>query len=304
MSENNTSIPIWNWSLEQIQAVTCCVHAGKDLTPDRWPNGARVAVTLSFDFDAETGWLRRGHHSPSAMSRGAYGARVGVPRILDLLDRYDLPATFFVPAIAARLHPGVIDDILEPARHEIGVHGWIHELAQELSGEEEFELLSRSFDLLKQRIGKSPAGIRTPSWDFTPHTMGIIRKLGFIYDSSLMGDDRPYELVVGDTPTGVVELPVEWLLDDHPYFNIDHAQHNLPYIQPEDVREIWQAEFEMACREGTLFLLTMHPQVIGHRSRLAMLEKLIRNLRGQSGVWFATHEAIAQYVLEQAGGQA
>lgn len=301
MHKTDASDPIWQWSLEQVQAVTHCVHAGRDLTPAHWLDNAQVAVALSFDFDAETGWLRRGQHSPASMARGAYGARVGIPRILDLLDRYGLPATFFVPAVTAQLHPQAVDAILAREQHEIGMHGWIHELAQELTGEEERELLGRSFGFWQEKIGKPPAGIRTPSWDFTPHTLGIIQELGFVYDSSLMADDRPYELVASGEPSGVVELPVEWLLDDYPYFQIDSAQGSRPYIHPDAVYRIWQAEFEMAYQEGTLFLLTMHPQVIGHRSRLSMLERLIQYLRGKPRVWFAAHEAIAKYVAGKTG---
>lgn len=301
MPKTGTTDPIWKWSLEQIQTVTHCVQAGEDLTPARWPDGAQVAVALSFDFDAETGWLRRGLHSPASMSRGAYGARVGIPRILGLLDRYHLPATFFIPAVAAQLHPRAVEAILAQGRHEIGIHGWIHELAQELTGEEERELTGRAFNFWKERLGRPPAGIRTPSWDFTPHTLGIIRELGFVYDSSLMADDRPYELVAAGEPTGIVELPVEWLLDDHPFLQMDPPQGVRTTTPPDALYRIWQEEFEMACREKTLFLLTMHPQVIGHRARLSMLERLIEYLRGKPGVWFATHEAVARYVLEQKG---
>jgi peptidoglycan/xylan/chitin deacetylase (PgdA/CDA1 family) len=168
-----------------------------------------VAVALSFDFDGETSWLYRGEHSPASMSRGDYGARVGVPRILSLLDRYDVPATFFVPAVNGELHPEAIDAILASGRHEIGVHGWIQERVQDLTPDQERELLTKAFAFWEARLDQPPAGIRTPSWDFTAHTLAIIRDLGFVYDSSLMGDDRPYELCANGEPTGVVELPVE-----------------------------------------------------------------------------------------------
>lgn len=258
-------------------------------------------MALSFDFDAETGWLRRGKHSPASMSRGEYGARVGVPRILDLLDRFGLPATFFVPAVAAQLHPEAIDQILRRDRHEIGMHGWIHELAQELTGGKERELAERAFEFWKARIGKAPSGVRTPSWDFTAHTLPIIRELGLRYDSSLMSDDRPYELNQDGSPTGIVELPVEWLLDDHPYFQMDPAQGIRSCIHPDAVLTIWRDEFDTAFREGTLFLLTMHPQVIGHRARLRMLERLLAGMLGRDGVWFATHEDVADHVLRMSG---
>ena len=294
-----TETPIWEWPLDAVRKVTQQAHAGRDLTPRTWPDGAQVAVALSFDFDGETSWLYRGERSPAAMSRGDYGARVGLPRVLALLDRYDVPASFFVPAVNGQLHPEAVDAILSTGRHEIGVHGWIHERVQDLTEGQERELLTRSFDYWKERVGRPPSGIRTPSWDFSAHSLSIIRDLGFIYDSSLMGDDRPYELCVEGGPTGLVELPVEWLLDDHPFLQIDPARGTRSFIHPNAVLEIWRAEFTAALEEGTMFLLTMHPQVIGHRSRLAMLEQLIREIRDTPDSWFATHESIARYVQDQ-----
>jgi peptidoglycan/xylan/chitin deacetylase (PgdA/CDA1 family) len=251
--------PIWEWPLDEVQGVTLQAHAGRDLTPCEWPDGARVAVALSFDFDGETSWLYREERSPAAMSRGDYGSRVGLPRILSLLDRHDVPASFFVPAVNGQLHPESVDAILASGRHEIGVHGWIYERVQDLTEDQERELLTKAFEFWKGRLDRSPAGIRTPSWDFSPHTLSIIRDLGFVYDSSLIGDDRPYELCVNDEPTGLVELPVEWLLDDHPFFQIDPARGTRSFIHPNAVLEIWRDEFECAVEERTMFLLTMHP---------------------------------------------
>jgi peptidoglycan/xylan/chitin deacetylase (PgdA/CDA1 family) len=143
-------------------------------------------------------------------------------------------------------------------------------------------------------------GLRTPSWDFSRHTLAIVRELGLLYDSSLMADDEPYELLEEGQPTGVVELPVEWIRDDYPYFGMDRFSGLRPHTPPESVLGIWQAEFDGALAEGGLFLLTMHPHVIGHRSRMAMLEELIRYMRSFSGVWFATHAQVAAYVKAQA----
>jgi len=295
-----TEQSIWTWPFEGIQKITTQAHAGADLTPDVWPDGAKVAVALSFDFDGQTSWLYRGERSPASMSRGEYGARVGIPRILAMLSRHEIPATFFVPAVNGQLHPEAIDAILEGGQHEIGVHGWIHEKGQDLTAEQEKELLTKAFQYWHDRTGRAPAGIRTPSWDFTAHTLTIIRDLGFIYDSSLMGDDRPYALCIDHEPTGIVELPVEWLLDDHPFLQIDPTSGSRSYIHPGAVLEIWKAEFEVALEEGTLFLLTMHPQVIGHRSRLKMLETLIEGIKATPGVWFATHEAVGRFVRAEA----
>ncbi|UCE42510.1 MAG: polysaccharide deacetylase [Candidatus Aminicenantes bacterium] len=288
----------WEWSLEKVRAEVNRIRAGKDLTPESWPDGARVAVALSFDFDAETNALRDLNLSPGTFSQGEYAARVAVPRILDLLDKYDIPASFFVPAVSALLHKEQIQAILSKKKHEIGLHGWIHERNSLLSEQEERELMQRSFDTLKELTGKAPIGIRTPSWDFSLHTLAIIKELGLLYDSSLMADDRPYEIMAEGKPTGVIELPVEWLLDDYPYFGFSRYSSVRPHIKTMDVFAVWAAEFEQAYEEGTLFVLTMHPKYIGHRSRMAMLETLIQYMQTHADVWFATHEEIARFVKE------
>jgi len=290
----------WEWSLEYVQTQVNRVRAGRDLTPESWPDGARIAVALSFDFDAETNALRDMNLSPGIFSQGEYAARVAVPRILALLDKYDVPASFFVPAVTALLHPEEIRAITAKNRHEIGMHGWIHERNSLPNEQEERELMMRSFETLKRAAGKEPAGIRTPSWDFSPHTLDIIKDMSLLYDSSLMADDRPYELLADGEPTGVIELPVEWLLDDYPYFGFDRYSSVRPLIQPMDVFSIWAEEFEKAYEEGTLFVLTMHPKYIGHRSRMAMLETLIQYIQTHANVWFATHEEVARYVKSRA----
>jgi len=286
----------WQWSLDKIKAAVNKVRAGKDLTPKAWPNGAKVAVALSFDFDAETNALRDKELLPGVFSQGEYAARVSIPRILSLLDKYSIPASFFVPAVTAQLHPAEIKAILAKGRHEIGMHGWIHERNTQLTESEERDLMRKSFAVLKEAMGKPPVGIRTPSWDFSPATLRLIRELGLLYDSSLMADDRPYEILEDGKPTSVVELPVEWLLDDYPYFGFERFSGVRPHITPEEVYEIWAAEFDKAAEEGTLFVLTMHPKFIGHRSRMAMLEKLIQRILAKKNVWIATHEAIARFV--------
>ena len=288
--------PPWRWPESRVFEIANRVRAGRDLTPKRWHNGNRVAVGLSFDFDNETPALRDGLTSPALMSQGEYGARAGLPRVLKLLDQFQIPATFFIPAMSAKLHQQGVKDILAKGRHEIGIHGWIHERNSLLSEADERELMRRSIEALTQITGKRLVGLRTPSWDFSPHTMKLIREFGLLYDSSLMADDRPYEILIDGAPTGVVELPVEWIMDDYPYFGMDRQSSIRPYTQPNDVFDIWRAEFDSAYEEGTMFILTMHPHIIGHRSRIVMLERLIRHMRSRPGVWFATHEEIARFV--------
>ena len=289
----------WNWEESRWRAIVNKVRAGRSLKPRHWPGGARVAVALSFDSDHESGVLRDGGTSPGALSNGEYGARAGVPRVLKLLESYAVPATFFVPAVIAKLYPEE-QQRLVAAGHELGIHGWIHERNSGLDYEVERELTIRAGDVLTEITGRRPVGIRTPSWDYSQHTLEIIREMGLLYDSSLMTDDEPYELMEDGAPTGVVELPVEWIRDDAPYFNMSRFGGLRPYTPPEAVHGIWKAEFDLAREEGGLFLLTLHPHISGHRSRISVVRALICYMRTFGDVWFATHEQVARYVKEQA----
>jgi peptidoglycan-N-acetylglucosamine deacetylase len=285
--------PAWQWNWEKIQGVVGRVRAGKDLTPRPWPGKNKVAVALSFDLDNETPSLRDNNLSPSELSQGEYGSRVALGRVLTLLDKYQIKASFFIPAVVARLYPESVKHIVAKG-HEIGIHGWIHERNSLLTEDQERELMKRASDTLHEISGVIPVGLRTPSWDYSLHTMKLIRELGLLYDSSLMADERPYEVLYEGRQTGVVELPVEWIMDDYPYFGMSRFSTIRPHIAPEDVLDIWKKEFDVAFEEGSLFLLTMHPHIIGHRSRIVILEKLIQHMKAKPGVWFARHDAVAK----------
>ena len=281
-------------SIEQLKAQMFHVSAGKRLK-GTWPNGMKVAVGLSFDVDNATAALSTGNLDYEILSRGEYGSVDGLPRLLRILDRQQVPASFFIPAASAVLHPVVISNIqgAKPA-HEIGVHGWIHERLPLLNDEkEEQRMLDLSIDTLTKMTGKRPVGYRAPSWKFSKWTMGQVKAAGFLYDSSLMASDDAYELLLDGKPTGVVELPIERILDDAPYFG-SNADGSNPSVG--DVYEVFQSEFDVAYEEGGLYLLTMHPHMMGHRSRAAMLERLIEYIKKKPGVWFATHEQIARHV--------
>lgn len=281
-------------TVEQLKGQMFHVSAGKRLKPT-WPNGAQVAVGLSFDVDNATATLSTGNLDYEILSRGEYGAVDGLPRLLRMLDRQQVPASFFIPAASAVLHPKMITAIQSAKLpHEIGVHGWIHERLPLLNNEkEEQRLLDLSIETLTKMTGKRPVGYRAPSWKFSGWTMGQVKAAGFLYDSSLMASDDAYELLLAGTPTGMVELPIERILDDAPYFG-SNADGSNPSLG--DVYEVFQAEFDVAYEEGGLFLLTMHPHLMGHRSRAAMLEKLVQYMKGKPGIWFATHEQIANHV--------
>ncbi len=292
-----SGVPSWQWSEAQWREAVERVRAGRRLLPESWPDDGRVAVALSFDMDAETLLLRDSNTSPSRLSVGQYGPRAGVPRILDMLARYDVPSTFFIPAVSALLYEEQTRAVAA-AGHEIGIHGWIHEHTAQLERDDERMLMERSLDTLEELSGRRPVGIRTGSWEYSHNTAELIAEAGLLYDSSLMADDVPFELLSNGEPTGVVELPVEWILDDYPYFGMNRAADIRPYTPPSGVFEIWKREFDMAYEEGGLFLLTMHPQIIGHRSRISMLEELVQYMRSKPGVWFATHEDIARHAKE------
>jgi len=205
-----------------------------------------------------------------------------------------------VPAVIAMLYPDEQRGVVA-AGHELALHGWIHERNSALPMEAERDLQKRAADTLERIAGVRPVGIRTPSWDVSQHTLGISRDMGLLYDSSLMADDEPYEILEDGQPTGMVELPVEWIRDDAIYFNMDRFSGLRPYTPPSSVLEIFTAEFDGACAERGLFLLTMHPHIIGHRSRIALLERLIEHTRGHAGVWFTSHAELGRYVLAEDG---
>lgn len=294
------SRPPWTLSEAEVRGVVDRVRGGRDLSPRVWPGGARVAVGLSFDFDNETVTLRDGGTSVSQLSQGEYGARSGLPRVLALLQRQGIRASFFVPAVSAILHESSMKDIVRGG-HEVGLHGWIHERNSQLDEATERDLLKRASEALERITGSKPVGMRTPSWDYSPNTIRIAKEMGLLYDSSLMADDRPYEVLVNGEATGIVQLPVEWILDDAPYFNMDRFTGIRPTMNQDEVYTIWKGEFDVAYEERGMFILTMHPHIVGHRNRAAMLERLIQHMKAKSGVWFATHEEIARYVAKESG---
>ncbi|WP_353182564.1 polysaccharide deacetylase [Bosea sp. (in: a-proteobacteria)] len=298
-ADNPAQMEPWQWPEPHWRALVNQVRAGRSYRPAKWANGARCAFALSFDADHETNELRDGGKSIGRLAWGQYGPRVGVPRILDLLQRHDVPATFYVPAVAALLHEDEQRRVVA-AGHEIGIHGWIHELNSVLPYEAERDLMLRATDTLEKITGIRPVGLRTPSWDFSPNTLRIEKEMGLLYDSSLMADEDCYELLLDGEPTGIVELPVEWVRDDAVYFMMHRFQSLRPYTPPEAVFDIFRREFDAAYEEGGLFQLTTHPHIIGYRSRIWILDELIRHAKSKGDVWFATHAQVAAYARDNA----
>jgi peptidoglycan/xylan/chitin deacetylase (PgdA/CDA1 family) len=287
----------WQWDEPHWRALVNRARAGRSLQPTHWPGNKRCAVALSFDSDHETNELRDGGKSIGRLSWGQYGGRVGIPRIREILNRHAVPASFYVPAVTALLHADE-QRALVAEGHEIGIHGWIHELNSVLPAADERDLMMRAADVLESVAGQRPVGLRTPSWDFSDATLGIEKEMGLLYDSSLMADESCYELLLNGEPCGIVEVPVEWVRDDAVYFMMNRFQSLRPYTAPTDVLDIFTREFDAAFEEGGLFQLTMHPHIIGYRSRIWILEEVIRRAKATNDVWFATHADIARWSLE------
>ncbi len=275
-------------------------------------------VCLTFDFDAISLWIGPyGATSPSMISRGEFGV-VGVERILRLLEREKIPATFFVPGHTAETYPDAVRAIAD-AGHEVGHHGYLHENPVTLSPEEERRVLERGMDALDRTLGRRPIGYRSPAWDNSPHTIELLLEYGFRYESSLMGHDFvPYWCRVGDViqadgpylfgpEVDLVEMPVSWVLDDFPHFEYVRLGNRLsPGLSAASkVEEIWRSEFDFMCRDvpDGVFTLTMHPQVIGRGHRMLMLERLIDHMKEGAGIQFSTLAQAAE-TFRSASGRA
>jgi peptidoglycan/xylan/chitin deacetylase (PgdA/CDA1 family) len=236
-----------------------------------------IHAILSFDVDAETPILVEGRrHADNAgvMSHQAYGPRVGVPRIIDLLAEYQLPATFFVPGLTADRYPETVERILA-AGHEIGHHSYAHFSPIDQDGAEERADFERALAAL-DRFGVQPDGFRCPSWEPAWRTLALVAEYGLGYDSSLMDSDRPYLL---ETDAGeLVELPVHWSLDDWgQYAYLPRPTFKSPIESPQKVLDLWLGELDAMRRYGCIFVLTCHPFLSGRPHRIEILRRLIEH---------------------------
>jgi peptidoglycan/xylan/chitin deacetylase (PgdA/CDA1 family) len=268
-----------------------------------WPGGAQVAVSITFDVDAEAGWIGAGEgyrRRLTTLSEGRYGVVRGVPRLLDLLGRHGVPGTFFVPGLTAELHPALVPALLE-AGHEVAHHGYEHLRTDRITTEQQREEIERGLEALEAAGAPRPVGYRSPAWEMTTETFDLLVEHGFGYDSSCMGDDRPYlERWDGGQ---LLELPVHWSLDDWPRFGygIDHGGN---MADPVELFTTWKAEYDGARAERRHVTLTMHPEVIGRSHRIAQLERLLASMAADGDVWFATLADVAAHVAPRVAGDA
>ncbi len=263
-----------------------------------WPDGKGTAAAFTFDVDAESALLGvslEHANRMSVMSHQAYGPLVGVPRILSLLSRHEVRSTFFVPGYTAERYPDVIRAIVD-AGHEIAHHGYLHESMAGLSEQAEADILDRGIDALEAVTGQRPVGYRAPMWELNWHSPALLADRGFLYDSSLMDADHPYELAV-PSDRSLVEIPIQWALDDwEQYCYIPDFSGSGLIESPRKAVEIWRLEFEGIRSVGGCFVLTNHPFLSGRPSRAAALEELVEYVGSCKDVWLSTMGGIAEHV--------
>jgi peptidoglycan-N-acetylglucosamine deacetylase len=262
-----------------------------------WPDCHRAAAAFTFDMDAESAVLwgsPQNARRMSVLSHQAYGPLVGVPRLLALLERHRVTATFFVPGFTAERYPDVVRSVVD-AGHEVAHHGYLHEQPTALSLAEEVTALDRGLEVLERVAGVRPVGYRAPMWDLSWNTPGLLAERGFAYDSSLMDADAPYALAV-EGGRSLVEIPIQWALDDwEQYCYLPDITGSGLIETPAKARELWQAEFDALREVGGCWVLTNHPFLSGRPSRAAELGRLMEHVTSAEDVWVAPLREIAAW---------
>ncbi len=276
-------------------------HAGLvPAAPVTWPDGRSAAASFTFDLDGESAVLYGAADMAGragVISQQAYGPLTGLPRLLSMLDRRQVRATFFVPGYTAHRYPGALRDIVA-AGHEVGHHGYLHESLEGVPPEVEAQFLDRGLNALEDVAGVRPVGYRAPMWEPTYATPGLLADRGFLYDSTLMDSDHPYELAIADRPgASLVEIPIQWALDDWgQYCYIPGVSGTGAIANPTATVQTWREEYAGIRDEGGCFVLTNHPFLSGRPSRVAALEQLIAEATDDPSVWVASLEEIARHV--------
>lgn len=287
-----------------------------------------ILVSYGVDVDAVAGWLGSygGENSPLDISRGLFAGEVGVPRLLDLFDKYGITVTFFIPGHSIETFPKEMEMVVQ-AGHEVGAHGYSHENPLEMSPEQEEDVMKKSLELIEQLTGKKPNGYVAPWWEFSNVTAELLVKYGFKYDHSLMHDDfTPYFVRVGDTwtkidydkpaaewmkplvrgkETGLVEIPANWYLDDlPPMMFIKASPNSYGFANPRDIGQQWIDQFDWVYEnmDYAVFPMTIHPDVSGRPHVLKMHERIIEHINKHDGVKWMTMNEIADDFLARTKG--
>jgi peptidoglycan/xylan/chitin deacetylase (PgdA/CDA1 family) len=285
---------------ERSLAVQRLASSSSTPAPIAWPAGKTAAACLTFDMDAESAVLTANISSitrMTPMSHQSYGPLVGVPRILALLARHDVKATFFVPGYSAHRYPAIVRDIAE-AGHEIAHHSYFHENTVGMDEKTEADMIDLGLDALREIAGVRPEGYRAPMWEMNYHTPGLLAERGFLYDSSLMDSDHPYVLAVDESSTArtLVEVPVSWGLDDwEQYAFLPDLIGSGVIESPAKALEIWTLELEAMYRLGAVFVLCCHPFLSGRPARAEALERLVERMQSLPGLWITTVGDVARH---------
>lgn len=272
---------------------------------------ANAQVTISYHFDAVSTWLWSygSWDMPTRHSRGVFGAEVGAPRLLDLHDRLDAPSTWCIPGHTIESFPEVCGEVHDRG-HGVQHHGWTHRGPSSYESKEaEKADIERGVESIRDLTGEKPTGYASPAWDFSEHTLEILDDLGFRWDSSKMAHDFEPHWVYGGwsapedapydrgEPTDLVELPASWQRDDFPAFTYTWSNpHRMGYIPEDSIFKKWYDQFDWMVEhvEDGVFVLTLHPQVIGQSHRLTRLEEMYRYMQDTDGVEFVTMEEAAE----------
>lgn len=261
-----------------------------------WPNGARSALCIGFDVDAETAWIG---NTPAhvdrlvTVSHGGYDARVGIAKVLELLDELALKATFFIPGWTALAHPAACESIVR-CGHEVGHHGFLHKMPDRSRQDEALEEVDRGFEALQQVLGVRPIGYRAPSGENFPELLAYLKASGIVYSSSFRDDIRPYRHRLADGRPGPVEIPVNFAFDDW-NFGMTARVSPQPLFGKAQVLPLWIDEFEATHAWGGVTTLVLHPQVSGRPMRWHLLREFLQHVQAKGDVWIATGAEIARH---------
>jgi peptidoglycan-N-acetylglucosamine deacetylase len=271
----------------------------------------KLIVCLTFDFDAISGFISRGQTTPGWLSRGEFGPRVGAPRLLALFRKYGIETSWYVPGHTIESFPDQVKAVVD-AGHEIAHHGWTHRPPASLTREEEEEELVRGNEAIKRISGQYASGYRSPSWDLSPHSVELMLKHGFVYDSSMMGDDyTPYYARQGDAiellsparfgaKSPLVEMPIHWSTDDSPHFEFVRTEQSIRQglKNAREVEDNWINDFlymREVVEDWGVLTYTCHPFIIGRGHRILMLERLIRRMKEEGAVFQRVDRTVEEF---------
>lgn len=273
----------------------------------KWPRNFKSAAMLTFDMDGETTWENGNKSFPNgkeyikSISVGQYGPKRAVAMILDMLDKYNVKGTFFIPGLTAERYPDVVR-MVDRAGHEIGHHGYAHERFASKTVAEQITIIEKAQKIYTDILGHPVAGFRTPSGDWSIETPSLLNERGFSYTSSMRGDDIPYHTVIDGKETNLIEMPTKWELDD--YVQMAYSLYpGKPAGQDRImsyrlVLDNFIKEFEGSHKLGLLIVFMFHPQIIGSPGQIQILEKLLKHLTEKKDLWIAQGHEIATWYKE------